>query len=80
MRAFNLFLSNEGDFNDVRVVHANLQCVEFLGRDKACEDRLMKLAKLAEEPQLSMLIMLESITRCRRERNIGNNRIVSLDY
>lgn len=78
MRAFNIFLNDQGDFNDVRVAHAKLQCVEFLGRDKACEDQIMNLAKQAKDPQTGMLIMLESMTRCRREQSIGEYRVISL--
>jgi hypothetical protein len=80
MRAFNGFLNDEGDYNDVRVAHANLQCVEFFGRDKACQDLLMNLAKETKDSRLSMLIIFESATRCRREKNIGNQRVISLDH
>ncbi|MED5603178.1 MAG: hypothetical protein VX935_12245 [Pseudomonadota bacterium] len=79
MRAFNAFLNDEGDYNDTRVAHAKLQCVEYLGRDKSCEDRFMDLAKETKDPQASMLIMLESMTRCDRKKNIGKHRIISLD-
>jgi len=46
MRAFNDFLNYEGDYNDIRVAYAKLQCVKFLGRDKSCEDRLILLCQI----------------------------------
>jgi len=80
MRVFNSFLSDEGDYNDIRVAHAQLQCVEFLGgRDKSCEDRFMNLAKETKDPKAAMLIIFESVIRCERKQNIGRYRFISLE-
>ena len=68
----------KGGFNDVHVAHAKLQCVEFLGRDTACEDQVKNLAKQEKSSRSGMLIMLEFMTRCRREQSIGEYRVISL--
>lgn len=78
MQAFNYFLSNEGDYNDIRVAHVKLQCVEFLGADKSCKDKLMNLALERKDRQESILIMLKSMERCERKQNIGEYRVISL--
>ncbi len=78
MQGFNYFLSNEGDYNDVRVAYAKLQCVKFLGTDKSCKDRLMDLAIGKKDREELILIVLESMARCERKQNIGKYRIISL--
>lgn len=80
MRAFNGFLSDVGDFNDLRVVHAKLQCVEYLGRDETCKKRMLELAEsVKENKEVSTFLMFGSITLCDRKNNIGEARHVSLE-
>lgn len=79
MRVFNAFLSEKGARNDARVVHAKLQCAEFLGRDERCENRYANSTKNNKDPLTSALTIYEAQLRCERRNNIGRERIISLD-
>jgi hypothetical protein len=78
MSAFNSYLEQEGDFNDVRVAHAELQCVAFLGTDQACVSRLTKLAEQTEDPREAAMITLASMFKCDQKQPIGEPRVISL--
>jgi hypothetical protein len=78
MIAFNSFVRDEGDYNDKRVAKAKMQCVQFLGQDQACVDRLTKLSDQAEDPRVSARYFLESTYRCDQRRNIGDSRTISI--
>lgn len=78
MRAFNSYLEQEGDFNDVRVAYAHFQCVAFLGTDEACVSRLTKLAEQTEDPREAAMITLASMFKCDRKQPIGEPRVISL--
>ena len=79
MEGFNYFLNTEGDYNDTRVAHAEMQCIRFIGRDEDCEAKFMNLAKSVKETRTAVNIILESKVRCRREEKIGESRIISLE-
>ena len=78
MRVFNAYLSDQNDYNDIRVAHAKLQCIEFLGRDRSCEDRLKERAQQSKDSKEALRIILE-LSQCDKKRSIGEYRTISID-
>lgn len=79
MRAFNSYLNESDAHSDIHVAHARFQCIEFLGRDKSCEDHFKSTMKETKDSRAVMVLILESMLRCERKRNTGNARIISLE-
>ena len=79
MEGFNYFLNTEGDYNDIRVAHAEMQCIRFSGMDEDCEAKFRNLAKSVKETRIALAIIIESTGRCRREEKIGESRTITLE-
>lgn len=77
LESYNSFLNDEGDYNDVRIAHVELQCVEFLGRDKACEERLIKLLENTSDIKIVQYIYLEEMEKCDNKKFVGQVRRIS---
>lgn len=79
MEGFNYFLASRDDWNDIRVAHVKIQCVEYSGRDKQCEERAYKSANPSSDPRSIAIGVLLSQEACEKKRPIGSAKIISLN-
>ena len=81
---FNFMIAEHYPQNS-RVKHLKLYCVEYLGNDKNCEKKIIDESsanwktKNREGRQAAMMRNLSSIIICRKERNIGQSKTISIN-